>query len=54
MEVLSVKASKSIDEDAIKKVGIPSVVLMENAAQEIFNNIVHKGSKFYCFLWCWK
>jgi NAD(P)H-hydrate epimerase len=49
MEVLSVKAAKSIDEDAIKKVGIPSVVLMENAAQKIFNNIVHKGSEFIVF-----
>lgn len=49
MEVLSVKAAKSIDEDAVKEVGIPSIVLMENAAQEIVNNIVHKGSNFIVF-----
>jgi len=49
MEILSVKATKSLDEDAIKKVGIPGVVLMENAAQEIFKSIVHKGNKFIVF-----
>lgn len=49
MEVLSVKAARSMDEDAIKKVGIPSIVLMENAAQEIFNNIVNKGNSFIVF-----
>jgi len=49
MEILSVKAAKSIVESTIKEVGIPSIVLMENAAQEIFNNIVHKGSNFIVF-----
>lgn len=49
MEILSVKASKSIVKNAIEEIGIPSVVLMENASQEIFNNIVHKGRSFIVF-----
>ena len=49
MEILSVKAAKSIVKNAIEEIGIPSVVLMENASQEIFNNIVHKGRSFIVF-----
>lgn len=45
MEVLSIKGCKSIDRDTIDKIGIPSIVLMENAASEIVNIIKDYGEK---------
>lgn len=49
MEVMSVKQAKSIDRETIEKIGVPGIVLMENAAQDIFNGIVHKGMDFLFF-----
>ena len=49
MEVVDVEKAKSIDKETMDKVGIPGIVLMENAAQNIFNYIVHKGNKFLFF-----
>lgn len=49
MEIMSVKQAKSIDRETIEKIGVPGIVLMENAAQDIFNGIVHKGKDFLFF-----
>lgn len=49
MEVLSVEKVKLIDKAAIKEIGIPSIVLMENAAQGIFENIINKSENFIIF-----
>lgn len=46
MEVLSKEASKKVDSYTIDKVGIPSIVLMENAAEKISELIKDKGKKF--------
>lgn len=49
-EVLSLEKTISMEKKVIEEIGIPSIVLMENAAQEIFSSIVHKGKSFiiYC------
>lgn len=47
MEVVSVERAKAIDDYTINAIGIPSIVLMENAAQEIYSNILHKGEKYF-------
>lgn len=49
MEVMSVSGIKAVDECTINNVGIPGLVLMENAAQEIFSAILHKGEKYIIF-----
>ena len=41
MEVVSVATAKIIDKCAINEFQIPSIVLMEAAAHEIFTNIKH-------------
>ena len=49
MEVMSREGCKALDKYTIDEVGIPSLVLMENAASEIFNKIVNLDSKFIVF-----
>lgn len=49
MEIFSVDGAKRLDSETINTIGIPSIVLMENAAEGIFNRIVHKGEKFIFF-----
>lgn len=49
MEVLSIEAAKKVDYRTINEVGIPSLVLMENVAQKIFESVVHKGNKYVLF-----
>ncbi|HOK49464.1 MAG TPA: NAD(P)H-hydrate epimerase [Sedimentibacter sp.] len=39
MKVISCQEMKEIDSHAIKKIGIPGIVLMENAALKVINNI---------------
>lgn len=46
MEVVSAENAKRIDSISINKIGIPSIVLMECAAHEIYCSILHKGEKF--------
>lgn len=46
MEVVSAENAKRIDSISINKIGIPSIVLMECAAHEIYSSILHKGEKF--------
>ena len=45
-QVFSMEGTKEIDKQTIEKVGIPSIVLMENAAEGILNEVVHKGKNF--------
>ena len=49
MEVFSVNGVRKIDSETINTIGIPSIVLMENAAEGIFSKIVHKGKRFIFF-----
>ena len=49
MEVVSIEKAKSMDKGTIEKVGIPSIILMENAAENIFKSIVHKGNSYLFF-----
>ena len=49
MEVLSRKGCKNIDNYTIKNIGIPSIVLMENAANGIINIIRSLGNKAIIF-----
>ena len=49
MEVVSIEKAKSMDKETIEKVGIPSIILMENAAENIFKSIVHKGNSYLFF-----
>lgn len=46
LEVLTVDQCKEMDKQSIIGVGIPGIVLMENAALAIFNQIVNKGDSF--------
>lgn len=48
-QVFSMEGTKEIDKQTIEKVGIPSIVLMENAAEGILNEVVHKGKNFIIF-----
>ena len=43
MEILSVSKAKIIDKKTIEEVGVPSIVLMENAGSEIAKSISEKG-----------
>ncbi|WP_244833965.1 NAD(P)H-hydrate dehydratase [Clostridium sp. BJN0001] len=49
IDVLSSKNCRMQDKETIERVGIPSVVLMENAALKIFYDIKDKGNKFLIF-----
>ena len=49
MEVVTSKCAKLMDEYTINNIGIPGIVLMENAASEIYSSILHKGEKFIIF-----
>lgn len=49
MEVVSIEKTKIMDKETIEKVGIPSIILMENAAENIFKSIVHKGNSYLFF-----
>ncbi|WP_160691599.1 NAD(P)H-hydrate dehydratase [Clostridium sp. C2-6-12] len=46
LEVLAVSQCKEMDKNSIIEIGIPGIILMENAALGIFNKIVHKGDSF--------
>lgn len=46
MYILSVDKCKKLDEYTISNIGIPSIVLMENAAEKIINKIKGKADKF--------
>jgi len=45
-EVFSANQCKKMDSQSINDVGIPRIVLMENAAREIFMELVDKGESF--------
>lgn len=49
MEILSRDNCRKIDYETIKNIGIPSIVLMENAASEIVNLIRDMGDKITIF-----
>ncbi|GAB6168513.1 bifunctional ADP-dependent NAD(P)H-hydrate dehydratase/NAD(P)H-hydrate epimerase [Clostridium carnis] len=49
MYILPVDKCKELDKYAIEKVGIPSIVLMENAASEVTKRIVSMGNSFLIF-----
>ncbi len=49
MEVLSREGCKLLDKYAIDEIGIPSLVLMENAANEVTNKILDLNEKFIIF-----
>ena len=44
LEVFTVDQCKEMDKQSITNIGIPGIVLMENAALTIFHKIVHKGT----------
>lgn len=46
LEVFSVKQCKEMDRQSIDKIGIPGIVLMENAAIAIFKEVVENGESF--------
>lgn len=46
IEVFQSNKCKSMDEEAIKQYEIPSIVLMENAARGVFENIYNEGESF--------
>ena len=46
LEVLSANKCKELDKEAIEKINIPSIILMENAAISIFNEIRNFGDSF--------
>ncbi|OOM81191.1 NAD(P)H-hydrate dehydratase [Clostridium sp. BL-8] len=45
-EVFSAKQCKEMDRQSIEEIGIPGIVLMENAAIGIFKEVVEKGESF--------
>lgn len=45
-EVFSDDQCKSMDNNAIHNIGIPSIILMENAAIEVYREILNKGNSF--------
>jgi ADP-dependent NAD(P)H-hydrate dehydratase / NAD(P)H-hydrate epimerase len=49
MEVMSSESCNKIDRYTIEKIGIPSIVLMENAAKEVKDRVVNLGDKFIIF-----
>ena len=49
MYIMSTNKCKKVDRYTIDEIGIPSIVLMENAANEIVNKVVNLGKKFIVF-----
>lgn len=49
MEIMSREVCKALDKYTIDEIGIPSLVLMENAANEVFKKIVNSDDKFIIF-----
>ena len=49
MEIMSRDGCKALDKYTIDEVGIPSLVLMENAANEVLRKIVNLDDKFIIF-----
>jgi NAD(P)H-hydrate epimerase len=49
VEVLSVERARAIDRYTVNNMGIQSIVLMENAAQEMARNMINKGNNFVLF-----
>lgn len=49
MEIMSREGCKALDKYTIDEIGIPSLVLMENAANEVFKKIVNSDDKFIIF-----
>lgn len=49
MEVMSRNGCKAIDKYTIDEIGISSLVLMENAANEVANKIISLGDRFIIF-----
>ncbi len=49
MEIMSREGCKALDKYTIDEIGIPSVILMENAANEVFRKIVNLNGKFIIF-----
>lgn len=46
INVLSVEQCKQMDKETIDDIGIPGIVLMENAASEVYKKISNKGETF--------
>jgi NAD(P)H-hydrate epimerase len=46
LEVFSIKQCKEMDRQSIDEIGIPGIVLMENAAIAIFKEVVENGESF--------
>lgn len=49
MEVMSRDRCKAIDKYTIDEIGIPSLVLMENAAKEVTDKVIGLGDRFIIF-----
>ncbi|WP_291650615.1 NAD(P)H-hydrate dehydratase [Clostridium sp.] len=49
MYIMSTNNCKKVDKYTIDEIGIPSIVLMENAANELVNKVVKLGDKFIIF-----
>ncbi|WWU64539.1 NAD(P)H-hydrate epimerase [Clostridium baratii] len=49
MEILSVEGCRNIDNFTIKNIGIPSIVLMENAASKISDEVNNMGDTVTIF-----
>ena len=49
MYIMSTNKCKKVDRYTIDEIGIPSIVLVENAANEIVNKVVNLGEKFIVF-----
>lgn len=49
MYIMSTKNCKEIDKYTIDEIGIPSIVLMENAATEVVSKVINLGDKFIVF-----
>lgn len=52
MEIMSTNNCKEIDRYTIEEIGIPSLVLMENAAKEVTDRIINLGNRFIVFCGC--
>ena len=49
INVLSANQCKEMDRRAIAEIGIPGIILMENAASEVYNKIKEIGESFLIF-----
>ncbi len=52
MEVMSINSCREIDRYTIKEIGIPSLILMENAAKEVVDKIINIRNNFVVFCGC--